>query len=479
MRLVVVSNRSPYLACRLNDNTRFVPALGGVAGALRQVLSKMGGTWVGWDGAFNNEKILPDLSFQPKKYAMRYVRLSPKEVRDYYLGFSNQVLWPICHTFTEKSRFEPNHWSAYQQVNLKFAQATLRELNQETVVWIHDYHLALVPNMLRMSTKKLPIGFFWHIPFPDLETFKELPNAHDIVAGLLASDLIGFHTEAYVNNFLHAAERLLNCKVDWIAARIEYRSRVVSVIVHPLGVDTGHFESLAADPATKDAAQKIRSWIGSHFLVISVDRVDYTKGLCERLAGIDRFFEWWPEFRGRMSLLQIAAPSRETIPEYHRLNAELKAASERINTRHGQGQWKPIYHVDFAVPLRDIVTCYRAADLALVTPLRDGMNLVSKEFVASQSGKHSALVLSRYAGAADMLGEDAVLIDPTNPENIAFGIRKALDLSDFERALRMKRLLRKVTRYNLHWWATTFLERLDGGYVYPLKLGLSEAVGIV
>ena len=468
MKLVVVSNRFPFLTHRAGPTTGLAPAPGGVAGTLRQVLSRAGGTWVGWNGELGDGNP-SELSLQTQNYTLRAVRLSHDDVRDYYLGFSNQVLWPVCHSFPEKRRFYPVFWSAYKRVNMRFAEAAHREYHPDCIFWIHDYHLTLVPRYLRSKASESRIGFFWHIPFPRVEALRELPFAGEVIAGLMASDAIGFHTRSYAENFMDAAEELFDCRVDRRGRRIDFEGRVLNIAVAPIGIDVAYFQSLAANSATRTTARTIRSWIGSPRLAVSVDRVDYTKGILERLTALDRLFESRRELRGHLSLLQIATPSRETIPDYCHLDAELEAAVAHINGRYSTDRWQPVFHVRANLDHSQIVACYQAADLALVTPLRDGMNLVAKEYVASQTEESGVLVLSQHAGVADTFGADAILIDPHEPESIMTGIQRALNLTHCERVWRMRRLRQSLDRNDVHEWATAFLRRLENGCLESLK----------
>ncbi len=446
--ILVVSNRLPVTVTRgpRGLETRHSP--GGLVSALDPVLRKRGGTWVGWPGIELRRGEMLSKASDP--YQIRPVPLTESEIAGYYHGFSNRTLWPLFHSFPGRTRFSRREWESYERVNARFGETTLRESAGVDLVWIHDYQLMLTPAFVRESMRDTRIGFFLHIPFPPYDLFRLLPWDRELLLGLLACDLIGFHVEGYATNFLDCAERLLGARVDRRSLLVEHGDRTVQVGAFPLGIDFQLFESRARTAPSPPPTRPER-------VVLGVDRLDYTKGIPERIMAFQRLLELHPEHREKVVLLQLAVPSRSQVSEYRHLKREIDELVGRVNGRFATAGWSPIQYLYRSVPPERLAGLYRDADLALVTPLRDGMNLVAKEFVASQVDRPGVLVLSRLAGAAETMHE-AILVNPYNVDGTAEALHRALTMDEAERRSRMTALRRRERRYNLDVWLKGFMD---------------------
>jgi len=445
--LLVVSNRLPMTLQRVSRGLEQKQSSGGLVSALDPVLRKRGGTWVGWTGM----KLRPGETLpQPDlPYQISAVELTDAEVNRYYHGFSNRTLWPLLHCFPERTRFDRRDWEAYDEVNARFAAVASRERRTPDLVWVHDYQLMRVPLHLRRIQRDARIAFFLHIPFPPYDIFRLLPWDRELLNGMLASDLIGFHVPAYAHNFLDCVERLLPARVDPESALIEHGERTVQVGSFPLGIDFEFFDSRARHitphPKTKGK------------IVLGVDRLDYTKGIPERIRAFERLLELHPEYREHVMLMQLAVPSRFQVAEYQNLKSEIDELVGRVNGRFATESWSPIRYLYRSVPPERLSTLYRDADVALVTPLRDGMNLVAKEYVASQVDDPGVLILSRMAGAAETMRE-AILVNPYNIQGTADALHRALSMQETERRSRIVALRGRERRNDVERWIETFLE---------------------
>jgi trehalose 6-phosphate synthase/phosphatase len=458
-RLLVVSNRAPVEVERTAEGLRVTRTVGGLAAALDDALGARGGRWIAWVGPHSAEELPPEET--GLRYPILAVRLKDREVNDYYAGFSNQVLWPLCHTFPGLVRLHPAYWTAYRQVNGRFAAAVHAAMQPDDHVWIHDFHLCLVPGLLRTAGTSNRVGMFWHVPFPPASVFGILRTRAELLAGMLGADLIGFQTEHDAANFLASVRQFLKLPVAENPARVVVPGRQVRVVALPIGVDYARFRAQAADPAVSERAARLRKTLGADAVVLGVDRLDYTKGILERLRGFERFLERHPAWRRRICFVQIVVPSRDRVPDYREMKRVIDEAVGRIAGRFTQGGRAPLQYMYTALPREALAAYYRAADVALVTPLRDGMNLVAKEYVACRRGEDGMLVLSEFAGAADELRE-AVIVNPYDPEAIRRGLEIALAMSPGERARRMRALDRRVASRDLCWWTQSFLDRLAG-----------------
>ena len=445
-RLVVVSNRLPITIVEDGERTSIRRSAGGLVSALEPVLARRGGTWVGWPGVPTESAIQLPNTRTP--YTIVAVALNREEVKGFYEGFANATLWPLFHGFPTRARFDRAGWEAYGIANQRFAEATMAVADKAQIVWVHDYQLMLAPTILREQLPAMRLAFFLHIPFPPFDLYRLLPWDRELLRGLLACDLIGFHSQAYVRNFLDCVERLLGLRVDRDEQLVEHGGRTVRVGAFPLGIDFDLYESRAraAPPADAPNAR----------LVLGVDRLDYTKGIPERIHAVERLLELHPEHRERVVLLQIAVPSRTEVKEYRRLKREIDELVGRVNGRFSTAQWSPIHYLHRATAEEQLVALYRDAHVGLVTPLRDGMNLVAKEYVACQVGDPGVLVLSRFAGASETMRE-ALLVNPYNIDATAEALHRALTMDESERRSRLAALRWRERRHNVHTWVDEFL----------------------
>jgi trehalose 6-phosphate synthase/phosphatase len=443
---VVVSNRLPVTVQRGPRGLDAKPSPGGLVSALEPVLKRRGGTWIGWPGT---ELRKGETLGEGGPYDIRAVRLSESEVTGYYHGFSNRTLWPLFHSLPERARFDRREWLIYQRANARFAEVTAEVAAEVGLVWVHDYHLMLTPQLLAERLPDTRIAFFLHIPFPPYDLFRLLPWDRELLRGLLASDLIGFHVEGYARNFLDCVERLLGARVDHKAMLVEHGDRTVQVGAFPIGIDFDFFESTAREAPAPASRSRER-------IVLGIDRLDYTKGIPERILAFERLLELHPQHREKVVYMQVAVPSRFQVAEYRTLKNEIDQLVGRVNGRFATSQWSPIRYLYRGFSQDRLAALYRDADVALVTPLRDGMNLVAKEFVACQVRDPGVLVLSRLAGAAETMYE-AIQVNPHNVDGTAAALHRALTMSEAERASRMSALRRRERIANLDTWVDQFL----------------------
>jgi len=456
-KTVVVSNR---YSGALPQGSRTRPA-GGLVSAVEPVLAATHGTWVAWGGTTVGPGAPVPGEETAGPYSFLAVPLSEDEYRDYYLGLANECLWPISHCLVETSRFAAGQWETYRRVNGKFARAAALAGKGGAFFWVHDYHLALVPHMLRRSSPQARIAFFWHIPFPPPDVFRLVPWQAELLTGMLGANLVGFHTAGYAKNFLESVAATLDVTVDFNRGRVEHDERVVQVRALPVGIDWERFSRLAASARVRTRAAAIRQALGVERLLLAVDRLDYTKGILERLAAFDLYLEQNPDLQGRITLLQIGIPSREGIGAYRNLRAAVEAAVGRVNGKYDRGyRALPVRYVSHPLDTEQLVAHYLAADVALVTPVRDGLNLVAKEFCACRGDESGVLVLSELAGAAeDMPG--AVIVNPYDTPGVAKAIGRALAMPPAEQRGRMHSLRRAVQKHDVTWWWLNTLKYAD------------------
>ena len=453
--LVTLANRLPVVKTRSGWRT----ADGGLVAALRPTLETRPTTWVGWDGGSADlPHVLPDL-------AARLVPVSLRKalVESYYHGFSNRTLWPLFHGLADRVVIERRWWRDYCHVNERFAERALEVAPPNALLWVHDYQLVCVPTMLRRAGSMRPIGFFLHIPFPAAELFARLPWRDHLVEGMLGADVIGFQTEEFRQNFVRTCIRLKeDLTVDGPRLRLA-DGRVVLTATHPISIDARGLRAQARSGNVRDALEKLRRQFGDRRVLLGVDRLDYTKGIVERLRAIELLLERRREFRGRIVVLQIAVPSRGDIREYRALRAEVEQVVGRINGRFtSPGDDVPVHYLYRGVPSGQLLAHYGIADVCMVTPLRDGMNLVCKEFVACQEalGGAGVLLLSEFAGAAEELRE-ALPCNPFDVEGVSSNLELALELDEDDRRWRIERLAERIRRHDVFAWLDHELGALD------------------
>jgi trehalose 6-phosphate synthase/phosphatase len=443
-RLLVVSNRLPFTVFRERGRLRIERSTGGLVAALEPALRRRGGAWLGWSGG----GLPPEAAGDGLSFRIIGVSLTRREVQGYYHGFSNRALWPLLHSFPTRMTLDPEDWRVYEEVNRRFAKLAAAAAGPEDLVWIHDYHLMRVAPSLRRLGHQARIAFFLHVPFPPADLFRVLPWDRELLRGLLACDLVGFHCARYASNFLDCAEQILGSRVDRERGQVEHGQHTVLVAAFPLGIDYELFARRARD-APEGRAQSER-------IVLGVDRLDYTKGLPEKIRAFERLLELHPEHRERIVLLQIAEPSRGAVAEYRRAKRELDELVGRVNGRFGTSRWTPVRYLYRHFDPEELAQLYRDAEVALVTPLRDGMNLVAKEYVACQVGEPGVLVLSELAGAADSMHE-AIRVNPYHCDALAESLHQALVMDPAERTARMRALQRRERRGDVHAWLDALL----------------------
>ncbi len=461
-RFLVVSNRLPYQVNMVEDRVVFNRGVSGLVTALDPILRLIGGTWIGWTGSYDTlpEKVLVEgAAGSSRAYHLRLVSLTPQEIDEYYLGYSNKSLWPLFHYFQELSEFNRKQWQTYEAVNRKFAEAVIGEHQEGDLVWIHDYHLMLVPAMVRQALPAAQIGFFLHIPFPSDEVYMLEPHAERLCEGLLSCDLIGFHTDAYAHNFIDAVATLTRHRYQRDEMTISVDGRPVRVGGFPISIDFAFFADQARSSKTEERVKGIRDYYHADIIALGVDRLDYTKGILERLQAIEIMLDRHPDLQGKFTFIQISAPSRTKVEAYQAMREKIEQMVGRINGRFGGQGCIPIDYRYQSYSHDELAAYYRASDLCLVTPLRDGMNLVAKEYVASQVDNAGALVLSRFAGAFHELG-DAIIVNPYDPEGMAEGIYEAIMMPAEEKRTRMQRMRDVVQRNDIYWWLERFLRSL-------------------
>jgi trehalose 6-phosphate synthase/phosphatase len=458
-RIIIVSNRLPVMLSAHGDEFRWKPTSGGLAAALRGVHAEADSLWIGFAGDATRLSEGSRKRFDAELADKRLISvpLTPSEVGLYYDGFSNGVLWPLFHYLLDKVRFEAsNEWRAYRIVNERFARIVAEQVRPGDAIWIHDYHLALLPGLLRAQREDIRIGFFLHVPWPSSDVYRILPQREEILRSMLASDLIGLHTEAYRHNFIHSAANVLD--VDVGVDSVTFQDRTTRVGVYPIGIDVARFEQ--EDPAIDDAARHIVSGTPNKKRLLGVDRLDYTKGIPRRLLALGRLLEREPALKSTVHFIQLAVPTREKVEAYADLRRSVNELVGRINSQHGSPTGSPLQLLYRTVSDHELLALYRTADVMLVTPLRDGMNLVAKEYVASRVSNDGVLVLSEFAGAAAEL-DTALTVNPYDLDAVARTIRRALSMTKEEQTLRMRRMRDRVRQATADLWARDFTDDLE------------------
>lgn len=470
VRLVVASNRLPVVLNREeNGGWDVQPGSGGLVTALSPLLRRHGGRWVGWPGTVEVERGRLEELLAPLAEELGYdfvpVPLSREERDDYYYGFSNEVLWPLLHDLQSKFRFVPAYWDAYRTVNRRFARVLADEAGPEEFVWVHDYHLMAVAEFLRRGGHEGPVGYFLHTPFPPEDVLIRLPWRAEILRTLLHYDLLGFQTLRDRRHFLAGLRRLVpEIEIEEGAQMVacRWQGRTSRVGAFPIGIDFGEFVETATGEQVEDERRHVRENLPGRKLVLCVSRLDYTKGIPNQLRAFSLLLERFPELRQEVSLVQVVVPSREYIPEYDQLREEVERLVGEINGQFGVGGWVPVHYLYRSLDRPELVAYYREADVALVAPLEDGMNLIAKEYCAARVEEDGVLVLSEFAGAAAQLQDGALLVNPHDTVATARALRRALEMEPDERRERMRRLREVVRREDVHWWLDGYLRAARG-----------------
>ena len=490
-RLLVVSNREPYMHRRDGKALDVVVPASGLVTALEPVLNACDGTWIAHGNGNADTEVVDAydrLRVPPEdpRYTLRRVWLTKAEEEGYYYGFANEGLWPLCHIAHTRPLFRATDWQYYQDVNRKFTNAVLDEIKNvvKPVVLVQDYHFALLPRLIKEQRPDARVAIFWHIPWPNPEAFGICPWQRQLVDGLLGADLIGFHVQSHCNNFLETVDRVLESRVDWEHFSVLRQDHRTMVRPFPISVafrdDAGAESNNHGSNYLERAALLRGLGVEATFMGIGVDRVDYTKGILERFLAIERFLEEYPSYQGKFTFVQIGAPSRTHIKRYHDLLAEVEAEAERINWRFQGDKWKPIVLLVRQHSHQEIESYYRAADLCLVTSLHDGMNLVAKEFLAARRDERGVLILSQFTGAAREL-RDALLVNPYDIDQTAEAIHAALEMEPEDKELRVRRMRKVIKEHNIYRWAGDLITelcevRLDAPEDVEKKLRASVSV---
>ncbi|MEC8684016.1 MAG: bifunctional alpha,alpha-trehalose-phosphate synthase (UDP-forming)/trehalose-phosphatase, partial [Bacteroidota bacterium] len=407
-KTIIISNRLP-LQLQIDNNTiKATPSVGGLATGMKSVHRDSNGVWIGWTGLTEEEtpeELVDEVVSAAKKEQCVPVSLTEKDIDGFYYGFSNRTIWPLFHYFMEYTEFEKESYQTYVEVNKKYANVVLENIEEGDTVWVHDYQLMLLPELIKKERPDVQIGFFLHIPFPSYEVFRTLPWREEILKGLLGSDLIGFHTYDYQRHFLSSVSRILRQEVSF--NEITLKDRIVTVNSYPMGIDYEKFSEAAAKHDAAKNQSELQRRLDLHIdstpdakMILSIDRLDYSKGIANRIRAYEYFLEKYPEFKEKVRLVMLAVPSRSNVPQYQLLKKEVDELVGRINGKFATVSWTPIWYFYRSMPFENLIDLYTTCDVALLTPIRDGMNLVAKEYVATRTDKTGVLILSEMAGAA-------------------------------------------------------------------------------
>ena len=464
-RLLIVSNRLPVSVEKRRRGLRFEPSVGGLATGLRSFYKAYNGTWIGWPG-ISQEKIEAeeqDVKARLSAENCYPVFLSQQDTDDYYHGFCNKTLWPLFHYHPSYAVYSNSLWEAYERVNRIFADAVVDVAKPDDIIWIHDYQLMLLPGLIRDRLPGATIGFFLHIPFPSFEIFRLLPWRQQILNGLLGADLIGFHIYDYAQHFLNSVRRLLG--YEDAMGQITAADRIIRADAFPMGIDYEVYASYARDWRVQREIGRLRERLGDCKIILSIDRMDYTKGIPQRLEAFSLFLERAPQYKEKLILFLVVVPSRVRVEHYATLKKQIDELVGAINGKYGSIGFTPIQYVYRALPFHSLISLYSMADVALITPLRDGMNLIAKEYIATKTDGKGVLILSETAGAAKELGE-AIIINVNNQEEIVNALEEALAMPEEEQIERNRMMQERLQRCNVTRWASDFIDRL----LYARKL---------
>jgi len=462
-RLVIVSNRLPIVLEKQQDSWHVSHGAGGLVTALAPVLRNRGGLWIGWPGTPDDGTLAEPITQASNEtgYRLVPVMLTAHDIDTYYHGFANEVIWPLFHDLPSRCNFENEYWESYKEVNRKFAEVILETTNQDDYIWVHDYHLMGVAQELKKQQPDLKAGFFLHIPFPSPDIFLKLPWRFELISALLEFDLIGFQTNRDRRNFAQCIRALIK------GARLYGKGAVVTVKLperqvkigsFPISIDYRQFVQQADTREVADCAWYFHENIGDRQIILGVDRLDYTKGIPQRLRAFERALEKYPDMAGKVTFIQIVVPSRVTIPEYQHLRTEIEQVVSNINGRFTNYGWVPVQYIFRSIDRYQLLAHYRCADIALVTPLKDGMNLVAKEYCACSLEKNGVLILSEFAGASAQLHNSALIVNPYDGENVADAMYAAFQMGGDERKNRMHKLRTSIKKYDIFWWVDTFIQ---------------------
>lgn len=458
-RLIIISNRLPVSISERNGELILNPSAGGLATGLNSLKSEREVHWIGWPG-INTSKKEKQQAITEKLEALNMTPVFvPKDkFSGYYNGFSNSTLWPLFHYFQQYSDFYERTWRDYQYVNYLFAQQIFKTAKADDIFWVQDYHLMLVPQLIRQQYPQASIGFFLHIPFPTFELLRTMPKRRELLNGVLGADLIGFHTHDYVRHFISAVRRILGHEHHFLG-RIRLEDRIVEVDSFPMGIDYNKYADAVHKPAVIKEVKRYKKELGDIKIILTIDRLDYSKGLPQRVRAFKLFLEKYPEYQGKVSMVMIVVPSRDNIKHYNALKEELDKRVGSINSKYGSISWTPVHYYYRSISFNRLIAWYKMAPIALITPFRDGMNLVAKEYIATKDDGKGVLILSEMAGAAKEL-VSALQVNPNNLHDIADSIYYALEMDEEEKIEHIRSMQKVAKRNNVNRWATIFLSNL-------------------
>ncbi len=470
-KLIIVSNRLPVKLQEKEGELEYKTSEGGLATGLGSIYKQGDNLWIGWPGLVveddkKQQRIREDL----RPESMQPVFLTETEIKEFYEGFSNETLWPTFHYFSQYAEYDQQLWETYVQVNQKYCDAVVEQAGPEDTIWVHDYQLLLLPSMLRERLPNSTIGFFQHIPFPSYEVFRLLPWRKELLEGMLGSDLVGFHTYDDMRHFLSSVNRLVG--YGSMHGWIQTNNRSLLVDSFPMGIDYEKYNQTAALEEVIKREKIYRGNLNAEKVILSIDRLDYSKGIAQRLKAFELFLEQYPDFHERVTLLMLVVPSRDAVEKYKELKEEVDELVGRINGKYSRISWNPIQYFYRSYPLETLSAFYRMADVALVTPMRDGMNLVCKEYIASKLDKKGVLILSEMAGASKELS-DALLINPNDINQMVEALHTALTMPEEEQIAHMSNMQESLQRYNIHHWVSMFMDRLSYVKIKQLSLATS------
>lgn len=458
-KTIIVSNRLPVKIQEKDGVYSSAASEGGLATGLGSIYQEGENVWIGWPGTEIAENKREEITVQLAELSLKPVFLSQEEISEYYEGFSNEILWPIFHYYASTySNYKQSNWEFYQQVNQKFADEILSVAQPGDKIWIHDYQLLLLPELIRKQLPDVSIGFFLHIPFPSFQLFHLIPWRNELLKGMLGADLVGFHTFDDVQHFTQACARLLH--VNLSSNIISLPDRLVVAEAFPMGIDEQKYAALAESEDVKQEIQKLKETFAGVQTILSIDRLDYSKGILQRLKAFEELLQTYPEYLEKLVLYMIVVPSRDTVPQYKRLRDEIDKRVGNINSLFRTLNWSPVQYFYRSFPIETLSALYATADVALVTPMRDGMNLVSKEYVASRVQNNGVLILSEMAGSSQEL-IDALIVNPNDTNMMTAAIKQALEMPAQEQESRMVKLRQNVTKFNVKHWVKIFMDRLQ------------------
>lgn len=458
-KTIIVSNRLPVKVYEDESGFNVITSEGGLATGLGSVYRSGDNVWLGWPGIeVADEAKQHEVKERLAEVSLVPVFLTADEISGYYEGFSNEILWPIFHYYASTySNYKQSNWEYYSNVNKKFMAAVLEVAEPGDTIWIHDYQLLLLPGLIRNAMPDISIGFFLHIPFPSFEMFRLIPWRSELIEGMLGADLVGFHTFDDASHFINAATRLLPYNSSSNIITVDDRPVVVESF--PMGIDDEKYASLTATDKVKQEVEHLKETFKAKKLILCIDRLDYSKGILQRLQAFEQLLETHPEYREKVVLHMIVVPSRDSVPQYKELKENIDRKVGDINARHRTIDWSPINYFYRAFPIETLSALYHTADICLVTPMRDGMNLVSKEYIASRTQETGVLILSEMAGASKEL-IDAIIVNPSNINSMAKAMVKALSMPVYEQRRRMKLMRQVVSKFNIKHWVRIFMESI-------------------